>query len=276
MIMENRKNNFMDNKKIEEKMQKIKHKLVVLSGKGGVGKSSVSVNLAYGLAMKGFKVGLLDVDIHGPNVVNMLGLEKEKLQGEDNEILPVKVKENLKVVSMAFLLEKSETPVIWRGPMKMKAINQFLGETKWGELDFLITDSPPGTGDEPLTVCQLIPGIDGSIIVTTPQEIALLDVRKTIRFSQQLNVPIMGVVENMSYLICPYCGKKIRLFGEGGGEKLQKEFDVPLLGKIPFSPEIAEFADKGKTVFDASEENKKIFKELAEKVIEKIYSKSEK
>jgi ATP-binding protein involved in chromosome partitioning len=276
MIMENRKNNFMDNKKIEEKMQKIKHKLVVLSGKGGVGKSSVSVNLAYGLAMKGFKVGLLDVDIHGPNVVNMLGLEKEKLQGEDNEILPVKVKENLKVVSMAFLLEKSETPVIWRGPMKMKAINQFLGETKWGELDFLITDSPPGTGDEPLTVCQLIPGIDGSIIVTTPQEIALLDVRKTIRFSQQLNVPIMGVVENMSYLICPYCGKKIKLFGEGGGEKLQKEFDVPLLGKIPFSPEIAEFADKGKTVFDASEENKKIFKELAEKVIEKIYSKSEK
>ena len=169
-------------------MKDIKYKLLVLSGKGGVGKTSVAVNLSYGLALKNFKTGILDIDIHGPNVAKMLGVEGERLTVSDNEIEPYQVLPNLKVVSMAFLLEKSKTPVIWRGPLKMKVISQFLGDTKWGNLDFLIIDSPPGTGDEPLTICQLIPETTGSIIVTTPQESSLLDVRKTIRFSEKLNV----------------------------------------------------------------------------------------
>ena len=256
--------------KIKEKMKNIKYKLLVLSGKGGVGKTSVAVNLSYALALKNFKTGILDIDIHGPNVAKMLGVEGKRLTVSDNEIEPYQVLPNLKVVSMAFLLEKSETPVIWRGPLKMKAISQFLGDTKWGNLDFLIIDSPPGTGDEPLTICQLIPGITGSIIVTTPQEISLLDVRKTIRFSEKLNVPVIGIIENMSYLKCPKCGYKILLFGEGGGKKLEEEFGIELLGQIPFEPEISKNADMGKPFFNSEGESAKIFRDIVEKILKKI------
>lgn len=256
----------MVDEKIKVKMEKLKNKILVLSGKGGVGKSTISVNLAYGFSLLNYKTGLLDVDIHGPDVSKMLGIERKKLRAIDNEIEPVSVNENLKVISMSFLLETADTPVIWRGPLKMKAISQFLGDTRWGELDFLVIDAPPGTGDEPLSVCQLIPDITGSIIITTPQEIALLDVRKTIKFSQQLDVKILGIIENMSYLICPDCGSKIFLFGEGGGEKLKSEFGVELLGKIPFIPEISKNADLGKTAF-FSEKTEKFFREIVNKII---------
>lgn len=255
----------MREEKIKEKMGRIKNKVIVLSGKGGVGKSTISVNLAYGLSLKNFKTGLLDVDIHGPDVSKMLGIEGKKLEAIDNEIEPVSVNENFKVVSMSFLLEKDDIPVIWRGPLKMKAISQFLGDTRWGELDFLVIDAPPGTGDEPLSICQLIPDITGSIIITTPQEVALLDVRKTIKFSHTLGIKTLGVVENMSYLICPFCQNKISLFGEGGGEKLKKEFDIELLGKIPFIPEISKNADAGITVFSI-EGAKEIFNKIIEKI----------
>ena len=256
----------MMDEKIKLKMEKVRNKILVLSGKGGVGKSTVAVNLAYGLSLQNYKTGLLDIDIHGPDVSKMLGIERERLKAIDNEIEPVSVNENLKVVSMSFLLESADTPVIWRGPLKMKAISQFLGDTRWGELDFLVIDAPPGTGDEPLSVCQLIPDITGSVIVTTPQEVALLDVRKTIKFSQQLGVKILGVIENMSYLICPACGFKILLFGEGGGEKLKREFKIELLGRIPFIPEISKNADSGKTAF-FSEETEKFFREIVDKIV---------
>lgn len=260
----------MENKKIQEKMQNVKNILLILSGKGGVGKSSVAVNLAYGLALQNYKVGILDIDIHGPNVAKMLGVDKEKLSSTDGQMEPVKVLPNLKVVSMAFLLEKEETPVIWRGPLKMKVISQFLGETNWGNLDFLIIDNPPGTGDEPLSVCQLITNITGTIIVTTPQEISVLDVKKSIVFAKELKVPVLGIIENMSYLICPNCKNKILLFGEGGGEKIEKEFEIELLGKIPFDLEISKNADVGKSIFLSESDVKQVFEKIIEKIKEKI------
>jgi len=260
----------MENKKIQENIQNVKNILLILSGKGGVGKTSTAVNLAYGLALQNYKVGILDIDIHGPNVAKMLGVDKEKLGSADGQMEPVKVLPNLKVVSISFLLEKTETPVIWRGPLKMKIINQFLGETNWGNLDFLIIDNPPGTGDEPLSACQLITNIDGAIIVTTPQEIALLDVRKSIVFAKELKVPVLGIIENMSYLTCPNCKHKIFLFGEGGGEKIEKEFGTELLGKIPFDTEIPKNADKGKPIFVSESEAKKVFEKIIEKIKKKL------
>jgi ATP-binding protein involved in chromosome partitioning len=231
---------------LSENIQKIHHKVLVMSNKGGVGKSTVAVNLALGLVHKGMRVGLLDIDIHGPCIPNMLGLEGQPLVGDGKKIQPVAYTNNLKVVSMGFLLGDKESPVIWRGPLKIKAIQQFLEEVDWGDLDFLLIDSPPGTGDEPLSIAQLIKDIDGVIVVTTPQEIALLDSRKAVNFSRKLGVPVLGVVENMSGFICPHCGKRTDLFKTGGGEKAAKEMNVPFLGKIPFEPEIVSSGDEGK------------------------------
>ncbi|RKX56521.1 MAG: ATP-binding protein [Thermotoga sp.] len=256
-----------DKIKIDEKMKKIGHKFLVMSGKGGVGKTTVAVNLSISLIEKGYKVGILDVDIHGPNVPKMLGIEEMQLAGEGNVIEPVIVKSGLKVVSMAFLLRK-EQPVIWRGPLKMKAIKQFLGDVNWGTLDYLIIDSPPGTGDEPLSVMQLIPESDGAIIVTTPQDVALLDASRSVNFARALKIPIIGIIENMSGLICPYCGNIINLFKSGGGEKLAKEMDVPFIGKIPMEVSVVEDGDNGKPVLVEHPESQvaKAFQEIAKRI----------
>ncbi len=255
-----------------QSMQKIKHKILVMSNKGGVGKSTVAVNLAFGLAQQGFQVGLLDVDMHGPNIPKMLAIEDMVLTGDEKKIQPVPFMTNLKVVSMAFLLKKKDSPLIWRGPLKMGAIKQFLEDVDWGDLDFLVIDSPPGTGDEPLSVVQLIKDIDGTIIVTTPQDLALLDSRKAVNFAKRLNMPVLGIVENMSGFVCPHCGKKTDLFKTGGGEKAAREMDVPFLGKIPIEPEIVTSGDEGKPFVQQYSDNQtsRIFAQIVDRVIEKL------
>jgi Mrp family chromosome partitioning ATPase len=216
-----------------------------MSGKGGVGKSTVAVSLALTLADRGHKVGIMDVDIHGPDVAKLLGVEHERLISDGEHLLPVMVNENLSAVSMAFLLSSADSPVIWRGPLKASAIRQFLGEVAWGDLDYLVIDLPPGTGDEPLSVAHLIPGDAWSIIVTTPQDLALLDSRKAVRFAETLDMEVAGVIENMSGLVCPHCGEKIDLFKTGGGERAATELGVPFLGRIPIDPEVVRAGDDG-------------------------------
>jgi len=225
-------------------MERVKNKILILSGKGGVGKSTVAVNLATSLATNGYSVGLLDVDIHGPSIPKMLGIENENLSYVQDKIQPVIASPNLSVISMAFLLSK-DAPVIWRGPLKMKAIDQFINDVEWGELDYLIIDSPPGTGDEPLSVAQLLEKLDGAIIVTTPQDLALLDSRRAVNFVRQLEIPVIGILENMSGFICPHCGKRIDLFKVGGGERAARELGVPFLGRIPIEPQIVSSGDEG-------------------------------
>jgi len=250
---------------LKENMSRIRHKLIVISGKGGVGKSTVAVNLAYDLSSRGYKVGLLDIDIHGPSIAKMLGIEGRKLLGSPmGGIDPIEV-EGIEVVTMGVLIDNPDTPVIWRGPLKYNAIRQFLADINWGELDFLVIDSPPGTGDEPLTICQLIPEASGTIVVTTPQEVALLDSRKAVRFSQTLKVPVIGIIENMSGLTCPHCGKEINLFKTGGGEKAASELGTPFLGRIPIEPEVVEASDEGKP-FLASKKKGKAAEKLREVV----------
>jgi ATP-binding protein involved in chromosome partitioning len=231
---------------LRERMNQIGHKIVVLSGKGGVGKSTVAVNLALTIALTGRKVGLLDVDIHGPSVPKLLGLEEAGVQMAGDMILPLTYGENLKVMSLGFLLKSHDDALIWRGPMKMGVIKQFLTEVNWGTLDYLIVDSPPGTGDEPLSVCQLIENPDGAIIVTTPQDLALLDVRKSITFCQRMDLPVLGVVENMSGFVCPQCGEVTEIFKSGGGEAMAKDMHVPFLGCVPLDPAITQACDEGK------------------------------
>ena len=260
-------------KRLKENLSKIKHKLIIISGKGGVGKTTIAINLAYGLALRKYRVGILDVDIHGPNIAKMLGIEKERLSASGSEIIePVKVLPNLEAVSMAFVIDSLDTPVIWRGPLKMIAIKQFLGDVNWGRLDYLIIDSPPGTGDEPLSVCQLIQGIDGAIIVTTPQDVAILHSRKAIYFVKELKVPVIGVIENMSGLICPYCKKKIDLFKTGGGEKAANDLEVPFLGRIPIEPEIVNSGDSGKPFiyFKKESETAKMIEEITQRIIKRV------
>ena len=208
--------------KLIRKLSKIKHTIIVMSGKGGVGKSTVSVNLAVGLSMRGYEVGILDGDIHGPNIPKMLNIEDVSLVADDNGIYPALVPPHLKVMSMAFLSSSRDQPIVWRGPMKMGALRKFIEDVYWGDLDYLIVDLPPGTGDEPLTIAQLIPNADGSIIVTTPQDVALLDSRKTVVFSENLHVPVLGIVENMAGMACPHCGEEIDLFKIGGGRRRRR------------------------------------------------------
>jgi len=257
-----------EEKKVEKTLAKIKNRLLVFSGKGGVGKSTVSANLSLALAKKGLKVGLLDVDIHGPNIAKMLGVEDKKLDISPEGIKPVKAAENVKLVSMSFFLHDLNLPVIWRGPMKMKAIQQFLGDVDWGELDWLIIDSPPGTGDEPLSVAQLIPAT-GAIVVTTPQEVSLMDSRKAVAFAHKLNLRIVGIIENMSGMVCPHCGKKINLFKEGGGEKVSREFGIPFLGRIPLEPQIVTSGDEGKpfVIHQPDSAASKAFADIVEGII---------
>ena len=233
-------------KELKNRMSRIKHKIIVMSGKGGVGKTSVSVNLSYALAQAGREVGLVDIDLHGPNIAKMLGVEGKGLGGSsDGGIEPVRVLPNLKATSISFAIPSSDHPIIWRGPMKASAIRQFLEEVNWGDLDFLIIDSPPGTGDEPLSACQLIPNVSGAVIVTTPQDVAILDARKSVFFARQLQIPVIGIIENMSGFVCPHCGKETAIFKKGGGERAAKDLGVPFLGRIPFDPRLVELADEG-------------------------------
>lgn len=233
-------------KKINDRMENINHKILVLSGKGGVGKSTVAVNLAVALAAAGRKVGLLDVDVHGPSIPKLLGVDGMPLRGTGESIQPIAVSDNLGVMSIAFLLRSSDDAVIWRGPMKYNLIKQFLSDVEWGELDYLIVDSPPGTGDEPLSIVQLIKNADGAVIVTTPQDIALIDVRKCISFCKQLSLPVIGVVENMSGFICPKCGERTDIFKRGGGEEMAVDMGVPFLGRVPIDPGIVSASDEGR------------------------------
>jgi len=235
---------FAERRKLVSNLSHIRHTVAVLSGKGGVGKSTVAVNLAMALALAGQKVGLLDVDIHGPSVPTMLGLEGKAAMARADKLIPFDVA-GVKIMSMGFFLESQDEPVIWRGPMKMKMINQFLADVDWGDLDYLIIDSPPGTGDEPLSVCQLIGRLDGAVIVTTPQRVASVDVRKAITFCRRLNVPVLGVVENMSGFVCPECGRVTYILRSGGGKIMSDEMGVPFLGSIPLDPAIADAGDSG-------------------------------
>jgi ATP-binding protein involved in chromosome partitioning len=234
--------------RLKMKMSKIKHKIAVISGKGGVGKSTVTVNLATTFALQGHpnKVGILDADIHGPCVPKRLGLKGQKLVGGPAGIIfPVADQHGIKVASMDFLLPSDEAPVIWRGPLKMRVIQQFLSDIAWGNLDFLFIDLPPGTGDEPLSVMQLIPDIDGVIIVTIPSEVSQAVVKKAVTFAKQLGIPIIGIIENMSGFVCPKCGAEIDIFKAGGGKKIAKELSIEYLGKIPIDPSVCVDSDRG-------------------------------
>jgi Mrp family chromosome partitioning ATPase len=232
-------------KRLKERMERVKHKIMVMSGKGGVGKTTVAVNLALTLAARGYEVGIMDADIHGPDVPKMLGIEDEHPEVSEGGISPVFVPPRLKVMSLAFLLASKDTPVAWRGPRKMGVIRQFLSDVFWGDLDCLIIDLPPGTGDEPLSVAQLIPHIDGAIVVTTPQDVALLDSRKAVNFAKKRGMPVIGIIENMSGFKCPKCGETIDLFKIGGGERAATDMGVPFLGRIPIEVNIVISGDSG-------------------------------
>ncbi len=285
--------------RISKMDENIKHKIMVLSGKGGVGKSTVATGLALSLARQGKKVGLMDIDITGPNVPKMLGLEQADLNVEEGQIHPADGPSGLKVISMAFLLEDPDKPVIWRGPIKLGAIQQFIGDVAWGELDTLIIDFPPGTSDEPLTVSQSLPGIDGVVIVTTPQEVALLDSRKSINFAKTISVPVLGVIENMrGYTLkgTSTPNSKISVMGpggvpidshsdedgkweitldvfkSGGGEETSKEMEVPFLGSLPFDPGIVRGGDDGvhRIIAEPDGETARAFESIVESVLEQL------
>jgi len=255
-------------------MSKIKHKIVIISGKGGVGKTTVAVNLAMSLASIGLRVGVLDVDITGPNVNKMLGISPEirpRVDSDAKKFYPVDGPLNIKVVSMAFLLQDSDTPVIWRGPMKMGAVRQFLGDAHWGELDYLICDLPPGTSDETLDILQLIPD-ENVIVVSTPQEVAIMDARKTIAMAKTMNRYVLGIIENMSGFKCPHCNEYIDLYPPGGAEKASKDFNVKFLGKIPFEVEVGQQGDQGLpfVLKYPDSESTKAFKAVVAKIREEL------
>jgi ATP-binding protein involved in chromosome partitioning len=265
-----------DQTKVTNSLNKIKHKILVLSGKGGVGKSTVAANLAVSLSKEGHNVGILDIDIHGPSIPKMLGIEDKKPGAMETGFTPVLYSPNLKVMSMGFLLEDKDAPVIWRGPLKMTVIKQLIGDFDWGDLDYLIVDIPPGTGDEPLSIAQLIPNCDGAIIVTTPQDVALVSVRKSINFVKKMNMPVIGIIENMSGFKCPHCNKSVDIFKTGGGLKASKDFNVSFLGKVPLDSQIAETGDSGVpfVIKNNNSETSKAFLEIVEN-IERIVNKKE-
>jgi len=252
---------------VADSLRKIRCKLVVMSGKGGVGKTSTSVNLALALAGRGFKVGIMDVDLHGPDVPRMLGLSGMPDVNRNRKLEPMRANDNLAAISMESFLPKPDDAVIWRGPLKFSAIRQFIADVEWGELDFLVIDSPPGTGDEPLTVAQQIPDAR-AIIVTTPQEVALADVRKSINFCRTVKLAILGMVENMSGLTCPHCGELIELFGSGGGERTAAEMGIDFLGRVPMDPRMVACGDSGRS-FQATYPDAPVtraYADIAEKV----------
>ena len=235
---------------LQETLFGIRNKIVVLSGKGGVGKSSVAANLAVALSLQGKKTGLLDVDLHGPSIPTLLGIEGQLPPSTGTRIEPVAYSENLRVMSVGLLLRDQAEAVVWRGPAKHGVIKQFLAAVEWGELDYLIVDCPPGTGDEPLSVIQLLEGADGAIIVTTPQDVALTDVRKSVTFCRQMKLPVLGVIENMSGFACPHCGERVDIFKSGGGRLMADEMNVPFLGRIPLDPAMVSAGDEGEPLVE--------------------------
>ncbi len=230
---------------IEERMSRVKHKIMIVSGKGGVGKSSITALLALGTALKGRRVGILDADIHGPSIPKILGLQSSQLLVSPMGIVPVKGPLNVKVVSTQFILPAEDSPVIWRGPLKGRLIGEFLAKVLWGELDYLYIDLPPGTGDEPLSVAQYIKNLTGAIVVTIPSDLSRLVVKKAIRFCEKLKVPVIGIIENMSGFTCPKCGTTYQLFGGGAGLKIALEMNIPYLGSIPIDPRLSDCNDRG-------------------------------
>ena len=252
---------------IAQRMKEITYKIVVMSNKGGVGKSTVTTNLGVALARKGFQVGIADADIHGPNIPMMLGVEGKRLKGSGGGVLPLEVMPNLKVASLSFLIEDPSMPVIWRDAAKWDFLCELMGSVCWGSLDFLLVDLPPGTGNEAISIIELIGKVDGSVIVTTPQDVVLLDVKKAVFFSRDSNVPIIGIVENMSGLKCPHCHENIDVFKTGGGAKICMELGVTFLGKIPLDPDITEKCDSGEAFVAAypSSVAAKVFDEIASK-----------
>jgi ATP-binding protein involved in chromosome partitioning len=252
---------------LQARMAQVKHTVIVMSGKGGVGKTTVAANLAVALSMQDLDVGLMDADIHGPDIPKILGIEDKRPQIEASTFQPVPVTPRLKAMSIGFLLPSRDSSVIWRGPLKANVIRQFIADVEWGELDYMIVDLPPGTGDEALSVVQLMGKLDGSIIVSTPQELALLDSRKAVNFSRILRVPVIGIIENMSGFVCPHCGKEVNIFKYGGGEQAARELGVPFLGRVPLDPQMVEAADSG-TPFVLQQESRvrQAFEEIVEKV----------
>uniref|UniRef100_A9A7Q5 Iron-sulfur cluster carrier protein n=1 Tax=Methanococcus maripaludis (strain C6 / ATCC BAA-1332) TaxID=444158 RepID=A9A7Q5_METM6 len=258
------------NAQIRDNMSKIKYKIAVMSGKGGVGKSTVTVNLAATLNMMGYKVGVLDGDIHGPNIPQMLGVDQIQPMADENGIYPIATPQGIKTMSIGYFLPDKNTPVIWRGPKASGAIRQFLSDVNWGELDFLLIDTPPGSGDIQITTLQAIPDIDGIIIVTTPEEVSVLDARKSVSTANTLEIPIIGIIENMGGFVCPECDKVIDIFGKGGGEKAAKELNVFFLGRIPLDIKARIASDRGVPMVTmdckASEEFKKVVTTVLERI----------
>lgn len=239
---------------INRSLGRIKNKLLVMSGKGGVGKSTVAVNLALSLAARGFKVGLMDVDLHGPDVCRMLSLTGvlEAPKAPNDLVPPLRYNDNLKVVSLEYMMKNRDDAIIWRGPLKIQAIRQFVADMDWGELDYLVVDAPPGTGDEPLSVAQTIHNVQ-ALVVTTPQEVALADVRKSINFCKTVEMPIIGLVENMSGFVCPHCSETVDIFSSGGGEKTARDFDLAFLGKVPMDPRVVVAGDTGRPYLSSAD-----------------------
>lgn len=231
---------------IANKLEKIDYKIPVMSGKGGVGKSTIATNLAAALSSRDYDVGLMDCDMHGPSVPKLLNLQGVEPTSSQSMINPITTDFGLRVVSLDSFLPSEDSPVIWRGPLKMKTIQQFLGDVNWGDLDYLIFDLPPGTGDEPLSIAQLIPDPTGTVIVTTPQEVALQTIRRAVNFAKEVGLPALGLVENMSGFICPNCGERVDIFKSGGGEDLSEELGIPFLGEVPLDPGIVESGERGK------------------------------
>ena len=259
--------------RLRDSLSKIGHVIIVMSGKGGVGKSTVSSNIAQALSMKGCQTGLMDIDITGPNIPKMFHIEDEKLYANDkNKLIPISVPPSLSIMSMAFLLPEKDSAVMWRGPMKTSAIRQFIEDVEWGDLDYLIVDMPPGTGDEAMSIVQLIPKADGAVIVTTPQDVAVLDSRKSITFATQTKLPILGLVENMSGFICPHCGELTEIFGSGGGEKAAESLNIPFLGRVPLEPDVARSGDSGMPIVISEPESKSAaaFNAIADKIVKAV------
>ena len=255
--------------KINAFLGNVKHKLMVMSGKGGVGKSTVAANLAIALSEKGYSVGLLDVDLHGPSIAGILGLTGIPLNADGDQLLPYQYNENLQVMSVQGLLADPDDALIWRGPLKIGVIRQFLADTKWADLDYLIIDCPPGTGDEPLTIIQTIKDAQ-AVIVTTPQEVSLADVRKSINFCQKAQLAILGIVENMSGFVCPDCGTVHNIFKSGGGAKLAAERNINFLGKLPIDPQVVDSEDAGNPTAAISLQTKEALKTMVNNIIEKV------
>ncbi|MDR1954648.1 MAG: Mrp/NBP35 family ATP-binding protein [Candidatus Methanoplasma sp.] len=258
--------------RLHDSLSRIRHVIIIMSGKGGVGKSTVSSNIAQALSLKGYQTGLMDLDITGPNIPKMFRIEDEKLYAKKDKLVPVSVPPSLSIMSMGFLLPERDSAVMWRGPMKASAIRQFIEDVEWGDLDYLIIDMPPGTGDEALSIVQLIPKADGVVIVTTPQDVALLDSRKSITFAAQTKLPVLGLVENMSGFVCPHCGELTEIFGSGGGERTAENLKIQFMGRVPLEPGVARSGDAGMPVVIAEPDSRSAaaFNEIADKLIRTV------